>query len=182
MASRADRLLLLGLPSGSDPDDTLLRRHYLRAALRVHPDKDSSPGAAEQFVALKTAYESLVHEYWGTAWSAPDASERSSPAAADREAQLRAVLAAALAGRSSEDLEKELCELGVYRPPADFGIDLDVRFDARLPAGQSREDGTAAEEVAPAVHKMLQDAGIDPDTGDWINISDTSDDEEECRG
>jgi curved DNA-binding protein CbpA len=50
----------LGLPRGAPADD--VRRAYRRAALALHPDKNTAPGAEEQFRRAASAFEVLGDE------------------------------------------------------------------------------------------------------------------------
>jgi Ca-activated chloride channel family protein len=48
---------LLGLPRSATPDD--IRRSYLKAAKRLHPDANVSPGETELFLDVQQAYQVL---------------------------------------------------------------------------------------------------------------------------
>ena len=52
-----DPYRVLGVPPGADA--TAVRTAYLAAVRRWHPDRDPSPQAAEQFLAVQRAWESL---------------------------------------------------------------------------------------------------------------------------
>lgn len=137
-------LQTLGLAgSGAAPlTAEALRRAYLRLALATHPDKNpGDPGAAARFAELQAAHSVLLEAaHAGEALQA----ER------ERSAALLDLLMRALAG---EDVEAQLQALGEYRPPAAFGVDPAVRFDARLPPS-----GSDGEEEAVDVRQAFREA------------------------
>ncbi|MBL8002591.1 MAG: J domain-containing protein [Flavobacteriales bacterium] len=49
---------LLGIPHDASPD--VVKQAYRRLALRHHPDRDTSPGAAERFRRLHEAYRQAL--------------------------------------------------------------------------------------------------------------------------
>lgn len=51
---------VLGLPTSASKDE--IRRKYRQLVLIWHPDKNSSPGAAEKFMQINEAYEILIGE------------------------------------------------------------------------------------------------------------------------
>jgi Ca-activated chloride channel homolog len=57
MSKRPDFYTLLGLLRSATPDD--IRRSYLKAAKRLHPDKNISPGETELFLDVQQAYQVL---------------------------------------------------------------------------------------------------------------------------
>lgn len=127
----------LGLPMpGSGPyTPNLIRRHYLRRAVRVHPDKCRDPGAVQEFQRLKAAHDLLLSRAVGDAHSAAEAA-----ASAD----LLSTFLRAMTGELRDaSLEAELASLGVYRPPEAFGVDLAIRF-------QGADGGRGPEESADA--------------------------------
>jgi len=68
MASRARKLLrggidldayrVLGLERGASREE--IRRAYRRLARRWHPDRNRGKGAVERFLAIRSAYETLI--------------------------------------------------------------------------------------------------------------------------
>lgn len=124
---------VLGLEPGEEATPSTLRQRFLQRAIRVHPDKNSRPGAAEAFAELKDAYDALLRRAVG------DAAARA--AAVQSDAALGVLLRAMSGALRGEALEVELAALGVHRPPAGFGLVSGVRFDARLPACSSEDDG-----------------------------------------
>lgn len=141
-------LALLGLGGeGGGLTPAALRRAYLATALRTHPDKrPSDAGAAAAFAELQEAHGVAL-----ASLLARDAA-RAERAAAD--AQLDA-LARALGG---EDVRAELEALGLHRPPPTFGVDLSVRFDARVPPPP--RPGSPPPDVRDALRHAFEDEGL----------------------
>jgi len=131
-----EALQLLQLPDdGVSLTAEALRKQYLRLALRTHPDKNpGDPKAAEKFKALGAAYELLLDTLHH---------EASVLQEQQRTAALLAVLLRALRG---EEVEDELRAMGEYRPPAAFGLDLTLPFDARVPPAPSSKYDCSEEE------------------------------------
>lgn len=57
MSKHPDFYALLGLPRSATQDD--IRHSYLKAAKRLHPDKNVSPGETELFLGVQQAYQIL---------------------------------------------------------------------------------------------------------------------------
>ncbi len=57
MASGADYYAILGVARDATPEE--IRQAYLRAARRLHPDKNVAPGETELFLEVQQAYEVL---------------------------------------------------------------------------------------------------------------------------
>lgn len=101
-----------------------LRKAFLKLALVHHPDKnndlESKERAKVEFQELKEAYDYLVQV---VVESGKARGEQ------ERTETLYAIFTRALNG---ENVEAELYDLGIYRPPDMFGVDVDVAFDSRL--------------------------------------------------
>lgn len=54
-----DPFKILGLQPGASPDE--IRRAYRKLAKKYHPDRNPSAAAADQFIAIQSAYEQLLH-------------------------------------------------------------------------------------------------------------------------
>lgn len=101
-------LRALGLPTDTciaSLTAAVLRRAYLSAALRLHPDKNSDPAAAEAFAAAQEAHVTLL---------ALSASGRAAQHEAASTTRLVDLLLRALRG---EDVQAELVAAGYYQPP-----------------------------------------------------------------
>jgi DnaJ family protein B protein 12 len=65
--SSSNYFILLGLPVPSHPSDAieakLVKKHYKKAALLVHPDKNTHPQANEAFKILAKAFECLYNPH-----------------------------------------------------------------------------------------------------------------------
>ena len=61
MMSEADYYRILGLKRGCKVED--IKKSYRKIAREYHPDINSSPGAAEIFIAATEAYEFLIANY-----------------------------------------------------------------------------------------------------------------------
>ncbi|PSC75901.1 dnaJ-like protein subfamily C member 5G [Micractinium conductrix] len=149
-----DALALLKLGGEAPLTAASLRRAYLRLALRTHPDKNSGdPAAAERFKALGAAHAALLATLQAGEAAAAEAS---------RTAALLEVLMRALRGEPAETVEYTLRQLGEYRPPAAFGVDLTLPFDGRMPP-----DAAAAEyddpppDLAQVFKRAFADEGLD---------------------
>ena len=59
-AEYAGRTADLGLLLATEDSPETIRRAYMRAALRAHPDKNPAPDAAEEFKRIQGAYERLM--------------------------------------------------------------------------------------------------------------------------
>jgi hypothetical protein len=102
-----------------------LRSHYRRLALRTHPDKNPGDAAApERFKQLLAAYQTLIQRI-----TVVPATDQRGHLDGHDSSSLAEVLERALQG---EDVEHHLRRLNVHRPPAGFGVEKGVRFDARL--------------------------------------------------
>ena len=133
-AAEAAALLGLGAGGAGPYSPAELRKAFLRAALRAHPDKNlDDPLAASRFQRLAAAYDQLLRAGHDAA-----AAQQS----ADHHGALVELLRQALQG---QDVEAALQRLGVFRPPPGFGVDPSVMFDSRLP------DACGAAAVAEAV-------------------------------
>jgi curved DNA-binding protein CbpA len=55
----SDHYQILGIDRGAKPE--AIKAAYRRLALKYHPDRNPSPGAAQQFLQIKRAYEVLSH-------------------------------------------------------------------------------------------------------------------------
>lgn len=141
---------LLGI--GSDVRDltpSQLRKHYLKRALVSHPDKNPGDShAAENFAKLQEAYATLLRRV-----AAADT-------ACKERAHSDAILDLFLRALRGEDVENQLQSLGVYRPSAQFGIDLAVPFDRRPPPPPDQED-TGPVDVKDALAEAFAAAGLD---------------------
>ena len=58
MAGKPDYYVILGLMRNASPDE--IRRAYLKAVQRLHPDKNVNPGETEMFLDVQQAYEVLA--------------------------------------------------------------------------------------------------------------------------
>jgi hypothetical protein len=155
LMQRAEALAVLGLdPAAGAPSAAALRRAFLRAAVRLHPDKNPGDASAnDRFASLTAAHDALLT---ALADGAAAAAERA------RASALLDLLRRALLG---EDVRAELSRLGVHRPAEGFGVDLAVPF-ARWapPAGAPPPDARAALAAAFA------EAGLDAEgapLGGW---------------
>lgn len=59
MNHRTKYLGLLGLSANATPRD--IKKAYRKKALQYHPDRNSSPGAEDKFIAITNAYERLLN-------------------------------------------------------------------------------------------------------------------------
>lgn len=153
---RALQTLGLAGSQAAPPTAEALRRAYLRLALATHPDKNpGDAGAAARFAELQAAHSVLLEAaHAGEALLA----ER------ERSAALLDLMMRALGG---EDVEAQLQALGEYRPPAAFGVDPAVRFDARLPSDGGSSDGEEAVDVQQAFKEAFKAEGL-TDEGDPV--------------
>lgn len=131
-AAEAAALLGLGGGGAGPYSPAQLRKAFLRAALRAHPDKNRDDLlAATRFQRLAAAYDQLLRAGHDAA-----AAQQS----ADHHGALVELLRQALQG---QDVEAALQRLGAFRPPPEFGVDLNITFDSRLPAGRDSCGGAA---------------------------------------
>jgi hypothetical protein len=132
-----------GAPSLTAAD---LRRHYLRAALSLHPDKNrEDEQAGQRFAQLKEAYDLLLgvrHD------------QEVVRCESVRTSSMLEILTRALSGK---DVEAELRRLGVHRPSPLFGIDLTVPFDR----GGGGTQGISPESLQQAFADAFHDSGLD---------------------
>lgn len=148
--SPAQAAQTLGLPLDGSAAHTpaLIRRHYLRRAVRVHPDKCRDPGAVQEFQRLKQAHDLLVARAVGEARAATEAAAS---------VRLLSAFLRALAGELRDAaLEAELAALGVHRPPPAFGIDLGVRFQG----AQSAHRGNGDTDAEAALRDVFSQQGV----------------------
>jgi hypothetical protein len=145
----AEAARLLGIaPDVRSLTPSHLRKYYLKRALASHPDKNPGDShAAENFAKLQEAYATLLR---GVAAVDTASQER---------AHSDAILDLFLRALRGEDVEKELQGLGVYRPSAQFGVDLAVPFDRRPPPPQDPDDGPV--DVNEAINEAFAAAGLD---------------------
>lgn len=139
---------LLGVPAGQGLTPSDLRRLFLRRAVRIHPDKNPSPDAGDRFARLKDAHDLLLRHCVTDAHLAAEQSRSA--------ALLEVLLRAFTASISEPELESRLRSLGVHRPPADFGVAPDVRFDSRVPQCRAQEDVDAEANL----RAVFQEAGV----------------------
>lgn len=140
-------LEVLQLDPCEPPSHDVIRKQYLKLALKLHPDRNPAHDAAERFRALGDAYEAALQAV---------AHDEAVHVEARRTHTLLDLFRRALRG---EDVRRQLDELGVYSPPAQFGVDLGVRFDSRLPQG-GEEEGEPTD-VAAAFKQAFEDEGLD---------------------
>lgn len=143
---------LLELPADGAPlTAEVLRKQYLRLALRTHPDKNpGDAGAAERFANLGSAHATLL------------AAVQHGAAAAQEHERAAALIDLLLRALQGEDVSGELAALGEYRPPAEFGMDLSVAFDKRVLAADSC-DGSIFEpptDLRETFRELFQDEGL----------------------
>jgi hypothetical protein len=125
----------------------LIRKQYLKLALRLHPDRNHAADAAEAFRALGDAYALAL------------AAVAQGEAAQLEVQQTQALFALFLRALQGEDVREELEKLGVYRPSAEFGVDLGVRFDPRVRDGDDYEEDRQPD-VAAALKEAFRDDGL----------------------
>ena len=132
---------------------TQLRKHYLKAALACHPDKNAGDkDAAKRFTELQEAYNFLLQ---GISAGQDAAQEKA------RTSELLDIFLRAMRG---DNVELELRNLGVYRPSDLFGIDFSVAFDRRLPpsSNQQQQDEPPVD-IQDAFAEAFADEGLDED-------------------
>jgi hypothetical protein len=126
------RLLKLQTPHapGAGLTPEILRRHYLRLALRTHPDKNPGDASAgDRFVRLRVAYATVLQTLQ------LDAS------ALQEQQHTAALLDLLLRALQGEAVEAQLAALGIHRPPAAFGLDYTLPVDGRIPPPADGLDG-----------------------------------------
>lgn len=140
----------------SNLDHSTLRKHYLRQALATHPDKNphNNTAAQQQFTLLATAYELLLQSITTTSNIQKEVQHTAS---------VTNLLLRALQG---EDVQQQLHQLGHYRPPAEFGINLDIPFDKRMPAtttttNSSRSSRKYSYDMKNLFVDVFQEEGLD---------------------
>lgn len=125
-----------------------LRKAFLKLALLRHPDKtsdsESKERAKNEFQELKEAYDYLV-QVVAKSGKAKEEQKRTET--------LYAIFTRALNG---ENVEAELSDLGVYRPPEMFGVDIHVAFDSRLK--KSEDWASSSEDSIPDPKEALREA------------------------
>lgn len=153
-----EALDVLQLPASALPTLTAaaVRKQYLRLALRTHPDKNSGDHhATERFSALGAAHTAVL------------AALAAKAAAHDEQRQTATLLELLLRALAGEDVQSELQAAGEYRPPAAFGVDLAVPFDARVLSKPAPQPGAAADDGQPdmqqAFHNMFREEGLTDD-------------------
>lgn len=143
---------LLELPEDGGPlTAEALRKQYLRLALRTHPDKNpGDASAAERFADLGAAHTALL------------AAVAQGAAAAREHERAAALLDLLLRAVQGEDVSNELAALGEYRPPAEFGVDLSVRFDSRVLAADSCDEcgHRPPTDVRQAFRELFREEGL----------------------
>lgn len=129
-------------------NSTSLRKSFFKLALVHHPDKinhsESKERAKGEFQELKEAYDYLV-QVVAERGKAKEEQERTET--------LYAIFTRALNG---ENVETELHDLGVYRPPDMFGVDVDVAFDNRL--SKCEDWASSSEASIPDPKEALREA------------------------
>lgn len=141
----SEALKLLGITTTIDHlTPSILRKHYLRAALRSHPDKNPQDKieSSQRFARIQEAYSLLVDKHTTAA------------VAATEKAHTRDILGVFLRAMRGENVETDLKNLRVYRPPPLFGIDLSVPFYQKNPV-------TAAASPRQRPPPPLPDADVD---------------------
>lgn len=133
-----------------------LRRQYLKLALRTHPDKNPrDAGAADRFARLGAAYALVLETVHHDA------------VLLHEQRRTSALLDLLLRALQGEQVDAELRALGEYRPPASFGVDLAVAFDARVPPPPQSTDehshyGSSSErpDLRQAFREAFQEEGL----------------------
>lgn len=155
MADLAAALRVLQLDPCKPITPELIRKRYLKLALKLHPDRNRSSDAGEAFRRLGEAYTTALQAAAG------------SEATQQEAAHTQALLALFLRAMRGEDVAADLEALGAHRPPPEFGVDLGARFDARRPGGSSGSDsddeggsGGKPIDVAAAFRQAFQDEGL----------------------
>lgn len=145
----AEAARLLGIaPDVLGLTPSQLRKHYLKRALASHPDKNPGDShAAGNFAQLQEAYALLLRRVV----AAGEASQE--------RARSDAILDLFLRALNGEDVEAELQALGVYRPSAQFGVDLAVPFDRRRPPPADPAAGPV--DVKDTLAEAFAAAGLD---------------------
>ena len=80
--SSQDYYALLGIPRSSAPDE--IRRAYLKAAKKLHPDINTAPGETEMFMDVQQAYQVLSDPVRRSSYDANLPPEKNTPAAIDK--------------------------------------------------------------------------------------------------
>ena len=95
----------LGLSPGAD--DSSIRRAFRKLAFELHPDHNTDPGAAEEFMRVRAAYETLTDPAWQEAREADLVVEAATHAADE-----------AVRRRASRPRATEVARI-TLQPPAD---------------------------------------------------------------
>ena len=132
-----------------------LRKAFLKLALLRHPDKindsESKERAKNEFQELKEAHDYLV-QVVAESGKAKEEQERTEA--------LYDIFTRALNG---ENVEAELSDLGVYRPPEMFGVDVHVAFDSRLTKSDNStaSSGGSIPDPEEALREAFEAEGLD---------------------
>jgi hypothetical protein len=135
----------------SNLDHSTLRKHYLRQALATHPDKNpqNNTSAQHQFTLLTTAYELLLQSITTTS-------------NIQRERQhTQSLINLLLRALQGEDVQQQLHQLGHYRPPAEFGINLNIPFDRRVHNNSNGNKTDDAYDMKKLFVDVFQEEGLD---------------------
>lgn len=159
-------LNLLKFSPGSSLDSVNkadLRKRYLRLALNTHPDKNAGDGnAAQRFQDLQAAYNFILKAIT----DAKELKQEQNNTAELLELYLKALLGG--------DVEQELLQRGLYRPPNDFGINLATPFDKRV---IGMHDAANECDIREALTYVFQEEGLDEEGNPlegWARAQDVS--------
>lgn len=142
-----------GLSSASSVTPEELRKIYLRKALQLHPDRHITDKISnhEKFTKLQNAYAFLLEKI------------EVCNGLAEEKAQTEALLAIWLKALQGDNVDKELRDLGMYRPPKDFGIDLNIVFDGRIKNAIPQEELNRSFDIDELFEESFRDDGLDND-------------------